>query len=78
MLSYNFRKYISSQRYCLGLKTIKCPISVGSHCLDILVANSSTDPQWLVKQRMVEIKIIKKWIAKYKADLLAFKQLIPI
>ncbi|XP_059429035.1 uncharacterized protein LOC132162833 [Corylus avellana] len=48
----------------------------GSHCLDILEANPS-DPQWLVKQRKTEVEIIEKWIAKYKDDLLVFKQNIP-
>ncbi|XP_058197908.1 uncharacterized protein LOC131313554 [Rhododendron vialii] len=42
----------------------------GSHCLDILTAKE-TDPQWLIKQRKVEVKIIDGWIRKYYADLLA-------
>ncbi|KAL6276258.1 hypothetical protein ACE6H2_019859 [Prunus campanulata] len=46
----------------------------GSHCLDILNANSITDPGWLVNQRKIEVKIIKRWIAKYYADLQAFKK----
>ncbi|XP_030522321.1 lysosomal Pro-X carboxypeptidase-like [Rhodamnia argentea] len=45
----------------------------GSHCLDILV-EKQTDPDWLVLQRKAEVEIIKGWIAKYYADLLAFKQ----
>ncbi|KAI6669927.1 hypothetical protein NL676_004812 [Syzygium grande] len=45
----------------------------GSHCLDIL-AEKQTDPDWLVMQRKAEVNIIKGWIAKYYADLLAFKQ----
>ncbi|XP_062170967.1 uncharacterized protein LOC133876730 [Alnus glutinosa] len=49
----------------------------GSHCLDIHKAKES-DPKWLVKQRQTEVEIIEKWIAKYQADLLAFKQHIPI
>ncbi|XP_062172691.1 uncharacterized protein LOC133878193 [Alnus glutinosa] len=49
----------------------------GSHCLDILEEKAS-DPQWLVKQRQAEVEIIEKWIAKYQADLSAFKQHIPI
>ncbi|WRX32245.1 Peptidase S28 - like 5 [Theobroma cacao] len=45
----------------------------GSHCLDIL-AERETDPEWLIRQRKIEVKIIKGWIAKYYADLKAFKQ----
>ncbi|KAM1807070.1 hypothetical protein ACFX11_030128 [Malus domestica] len=45
----------------------------GSHCLDILRANHTTDPGWLVEQRKTEVHIIKGWLAKYYADLLAFK-----
>ncbi|XP_048324214.2 uncharacterized protein LOC125420902 [Ziziphus jujuba] len=41
----------------------------GSHCLDILRANKTTDPSWLVKQRKTEVEIIKGWIATYYADL---------
>ncbi|KAH7542071.1 hypothetical protein FEM48_Zijuj02G0034500 [Ziziphus jujuba var. spinosa] len=41
----------------------------GSHCLDILQANETTDPHWLVKQRKTEVEIIEGWIAKYYADL---------
>ncbi|EXB81591.1 Lysosomal Pro-X carboxypeptidase [Morus notabilis] len=40
----------------------------GSHCLDILQAKE-TDPDWLVKQRKVEVNIIKRWIAQYYFDL---------
>ncbi|KAK4855661.1 hypothetical protein QYF36_009518 [Acer negundo] len=43
----------------------------GSHCLDILPANKSSDPDWLVKQRKIEIEIIEGWIAKYYSDLKA-------
>ncbi|GAV78034.1 Peptidase_S28 domain-containing protein, partial [Cephalotus follicularis] len=43
----------------------------GSHCLDILTANSS-DPPWLVMQRKEEVRIIEEWIAMYNADLQAF------
>ncbi|XP_030455244.1 uncharacterized protein LOC115676455 [Syzygium oleosum] len=45
----------------------------GSHCLD-LFAGKQTDPDWLVMQRKAEVEIIKGWIAKYYADLLAFKK----
>ncbi|XP_002523752.2 lysosomal Pro-X carboxypeptidase [Ricinus communis] len=41
----------------------------GSHCLDILIANETTDPEWLVAQRKTEINIIKGWISKYYDDL---------
>ncbi|KAJ9188757.1 hypothetical protein P3X46_000122 [Hevea brasiliensis] len=41
----------------------------GSHCLDILFANKTTDPVWLVAQREVEIKIIEGWINEYYDDL---------
>ncbi|KAK8990222.1 hypothetical protein V6N11_008928 [Hibiscus sabdariffa] len=40
----------------------------GSHCLDI-ISKDETDPEWLVKQRETEVKIIKGWIAQYYADL---------
>ncbi|KAK9280231.1 hypothetical protein L1049_013918 [Liquidambar formosana] len=46
----------------------------GSHCLDVLAANQSSDPQWLVTQRKMEVEIMKGWITKYYADLVAFKQ----
>ncbi|XP_039026349.1 lysosomal Pro-X carboxypeptidase-like [Hibiscus syriacus] len=42
----------------------------GSHCLDILREKES-DPEWLVKQREMEVKIIKERIAHYHADLKA-------
>ncbi|KAL3749283.1 hypothetical protein ACJRO7_010396 [Eucalyptus globulus] len=45
----------------------------GSHCLDIL-ASEQADPNWLVRQRKREVEIIKGWITKYHAHLLAFKQ----
>ncbi|PRQ33317.1 putative lysosomal Pro-Xaa carboxypeptidase [Rosa chinensis] len=45
----------------------------GSHCLDILTSNQTTDPDWLVNQRKSEVKIIKGWIAKYYADLQALQ-----
>ncbi|KAF7823316.1 lysosomal Pro-X carboxypeptidase-like [Senna tora] len=44
----------------------------GSHCLDIL-RSSASDPEWLIKQREEEIKIIKGWISQYYADLAALK-----
>ncbi|KAM5584325.1 hypothetical protein ABKV19_003944 [Rosa sericea] len=45
----------------------------GSHCLDILTSNHTTDPDWLVNQRKSEVRIIKGWIAKYYADLQALQ-----
>ncbi|KAF7121083.1 hypothetical protein RHSIM_Rhsim13G0102700 [Rhododendron simsii] len=39
----------------------------GSHCLDILMA-TETDPQWLIEQRKVEVKIIEGWLKTYYAD----------
>jgi hypothetical protein len=76
---YNFNFSVYLPRDCQGIKPCKCPnISAGSHCLDIIVANSSADPHWLVRQRNKEVKIIKKWIAKYQADLLQLKQRIPV
>ncbi|PRQ33320.1 putative lysosomal Pro-Xaa carboxypeptidase [Rosa chinensis] len=45
----------------------------GSHCLDILTSNQTTDPDWLVNQRKSEVKIIEGWIAKYYADLQALQ-----
>ncbi|XP_062172744.1 uncharacterized protein LOC133878226 [Alnus glutinosa] len=45
----------------------------GSHCLDLQSAKE-TDPEWLVKQRKVEVNIIKGWITTYYIDLLAFKK----
>ncbi|BBH05065.1 hypothetical protein Prudu_016350 [Prunus dulcis] len=44
----------------------------GSHCLDIVGANT-TDPDWLVNQRKVEVKIIKGWLDKYYASAGIFK-----
>ncbi|XP_022730956.1 lysosomal Pro-X carboxypeptidase-like [Durio zibethinus] len=40
----------------------------GSHCLDIL-PEKKTDPEWLIRQRSIVVKIIKRWMAKYYADL---------
>ncbi|KAG5522957.1 hypothetical protein RHGRI_034940 [Rhododendron griersonianum] len=40
----------------------------GSHCSDILTA-TKTDPQWLIDQRKVEIKIIEGWFETYYSDL---------
>ncbi|KAI3461349.1 hypothetical protein Pfo_018012 [Paulownia fortunei] len=45
----------------------------GSHCLDILPA-AKTDPEWLVMQRNIEIKIIEGWLTTYYADLQALKK----
>ncbi|KVI00106.1 Peptidase S28 [Cynara cardunculus var. scolymus] len=45
----------------------------GSHCLDIL-ASSKTDPDWLIKQRNDEVKIIRRWLTKYYHDLRLLKQ----
>ncbi|KAJ0099794.1 hypothetical protein Patl1_21035 [Pistacia atlantica] len=47
----------------------------GSHCLDILRANRSSDPDWLVKQRETELEIIEGWMSMYYADLKASKQI---
>uniref|UniRef100_A0A803RBQ0 Uncharacterized protein n=1 Tax=Cannabis sativa TaxID=3483 RepID=A0A803RBQ0_CANSA len=44
----------------------------GSHCLDIL-GRKSSDPDWLVEQRKIEINIITKWITQYYADLASLK-----
>lgn len=44
-----------------------------SHCLDILYS-TKTDPEWLVEQRNVEVKIIKEWMNTYYADLHALKK----
>ncbi|KAL3849604.1 hypothetical protein ACJIZ3_011486 [Penstemon smallii] len=44
----------------------------GSHCLDIQSA-AKTDPEWLIMQRNVEVKIIEGWLSKYYADLNAKK-----
>ncbi|KAG4129534.1 hypothetical protein ERO13_D09G086800v2 [Gossypium hirsutum] len=54
----------------LAVKTVN-----GSHCLDIH-AQTASDPEWLVKQRQTEVKIIRGWIAQYYADLkdILFKQ----
>ncbi|RDX79805.1 Lysosomal Pro-X carboxypeptidase, partial [Mucuna pruriens] len=57
--------------FLLKHKMIAWPTNIdfsGSHCLDILRANQS-DPEWLVEQRKKEIKIIKRWIIQYYADL---------
>ncbi|XP_020257554.1 lysosomal Pro-X carboxypeptidase-like isoform X2 [Asparagus officinalis] len=42
----------------------------GSHCLDILPATPA-DPEWLIAQRNEEVKIIERWIAEYKANIIA-------
>ncbi|GAY64889.1 hypothetical protein CUMW_237060 [Citrus unshiu] len=52
---------------------VAIPTINGSHCLDILRANQSSDPDWLVTQRETEIEIIEGWISKYYADLKAIK-----
>lgn len=48
----------------------------GSHCLDIQRARPS-DPDWLVMQRKIEVKIIEGWISKYYTDLLEVKDQTP-
>ncbi|PSR89907.1 Lysosomal Pro-X carboxypeptidase [Actinidia chinensis var. chinensis] len=45
----------------------------GSHCMDIGRAKPS-DPDWLIEQRRVEVKIIERWIKQYHVDFLALKQ----
>ncbi|KDO37776.1 hypothetical protein CISIN_1g032719mg [Citrus sinensis] len=52
---------------------VAIPTINGSHCLDILAANQSSDPDWLVTQRETEIDIIEGWTSKYYADLKAIK-----
>ncbi|KAH9660407.1 prolylcarboxypeptidase-like protein [Citrus sinensis] len=52
---------------------VAIPTINGSHCLDILGAKESSDPDWLVTQRETEIEIIEGWISKYYADLKAIK-----
>ncbi|GLT80823.1 hypothetical protein SLA2020_522390 [Shorea laevis] len=42
----------------------------GFHCWDIGISSES-DPTWLVKQRAKEVKIIRRWLAKYYHDLRA-------
>ncbi|KAA3458593.1 lysosomal Pro-X carboxypeptidase [Gossypium australe] len=45
----------------------------GSHCLDLL-PKSDNDPEWLTKQRNIELRIIKGWLVTYYADLKAFQK----
>ncbi|PPD85398.1 hypothetical protein GOBAR_DD17665 [Gossypium barbadense] len=45
----------------------------GSHCLD-LFPKSDNDPEWLTKQRNIELRIIKGWLVTYYADLKAFQK----
>ncbi|KAK9056045.1 hypothetical protein SSX86_027132 [Deinandra increscens subsp. villosa] len=45
----------------------------GSHCLDIQISQE-TDPEWLVKQRKDEVKIINRWFRKYYRSLHLLKQ----
>ncbi|KAL6204920.1 hypothetical protein ACLB2K_022187 [Fragaria x ananassa] len=35
---------------------------VWSHCLDLVPSNPSTDPDWLINQRKIEVEIIKGWM----------------
>ncbi|KAL5765640.1 hypothetical protein ACOSP7_016257 [Xanthoceras sorbifolium] len=51
---------------------VAVPTVNGSHCLDLLPASPS-DPEWLTRQREIEVDIIEKWIAKYYADLKALR-----
>ncbi|CAB4281916.1 unnamed protein product [Prunus armeniaca] len=39
---------------------------------------SITDPEWLVNQRKIEVRIIKGWIDKYSVDLQALKHEKPL
>ncbi|KAL6275387.1 hypothetical protein ACE6H2_018988 [Prunus campanulata] len=48
-----------------------------THCLDLLRGNSS-DPEWLVNQRKIEVRIIKGRIDKYSVDLQALKHEKPL
>ncbi|GJW92099.1 lysosomal Pro-X carboxypeptidase [Tanacetum coccineum] len=45
----------------------------GSHCLDILPSRK-TDPEWLVKQRKDEVKIMRRWLGEYNRNLHILKQ----
>ncbi|GAY64892.1 hypothetical protein CUMW_237070 [Citrus unshiu] len=68
--------------YCRVLKNISdniiaLPTVNGSHCLDIVKSNKTSDPDWLVQQRKTEVEIIEGWIAKYYADLKAINKWIP-
>ncbi|KAG2371461.1 serine protease [Vigna angularis] len=45
----------------------------GCHCLDIQ-SRTAKDPEWLVRQRKEEVKIMKGWITEYEADLIAFSK----
>ncbi|XP_052288347.1 uncharacterized protein LOC102610680 [Citrus sinensis] len=56
---------------------IALPTVNGSHCLDIVKSNKTSDPDWLVQQRKTEVEIIEGWIAKYYADLKAINKWIP-
>uniref|UniRef100_A0A2C9UN91 Lysosomal Pro-X carboxypeptidase n=1 Tax=Manihot esculenta TaxID=3983 RepID=A0A2C9UN91_MANES len=47
--------------------------NISDTVLAVYTVNEATDPQWLIKQRKTEVEIIKAWIAKYYADLLAYK-----
>ncbi|XP_068669066.1 uncharacterized protein [Aristolochia californica] len=38
----------------------------GAHCLDLLPSSSDT-PEWLISQRMTEVKIIEGWLEQYHA-----------
>ncbi|KAH9660413.1 prolylcarboxypeptidase-like protein [Citrus sinensis] len=53
---------------------IALPTVNGSHGLDIVKSNKTSDPDWLVQQRNTEVEIIEGWIAKYYADLKAINK----
>ncbi|KAH9660401.1 prolylcarboxypeptidase-like protein [Citrus sinensis] len=61
----------------IALPTVNGKFLTGSHCLDIVKSNKTSDPDWLVQQRKTEVEIIEGWIAKYYADLKAINKWIP-
>ncbi|OWM68950.1 hypothetical protein CDL15_Pgr025137 [Punica granatum] len=50
-------------------RTIRAAYSVnGSHCMDLLPSQKG-DPDWLVNQRKTKVRIIRRWIDQYYAEL---------
>ncbi|PQQ01480.1 hypothetical protein Pyn_32343 [Prunus yedoensis var. nudiflora] len=67
---------LATSFFPMDLETLT--VQAGTHCLDLLRGNIS-DPEWLVNQRKIEVRIIKEGrIDKYSVDLQALKHEKPL
>jgi hypothetical protein len=71
MLCWSFFIFFGDRIYLYAKKNFGFS---GSHCLD-LQSSQEDDPEWLIKQRKKEVRIIKGWIKQYYSDLAAFRRI---